>query len=766
MIASDPPPAPRKGVFQATSLRARLLLLVVLAMAPMVAMTVATGMRERAHAIDAARENLQRLANLAAANEAKSIDGAMQILRDLSSVPTVLKDRDGCGQLMADILSKNSDYVNFGVIEMNGNVSCSAIPMAQSVNLADRPHFKRAVSERRFIAGNYVFGRVARKHTINLTYPVTSGTEVVAVLFAAIDLSELDKFVADIQLPAGSLLWTADAEGTVISRRPDSGPWFGKPIPPSLWKNAREHPRPTSLIDGDGTERIYAFARVGGPMLSDYTVMIGVPQEHIVARAQSDQLLAAVGLSATMVFALLAAWFGGDALIARRVRTLAATANRIASGTLGTRTGMRYGNEEISELARSLDEMAAALEKKESERDAAEALLVAADKRKDEFLAMLAHELRNPLAPISAGAHILRQVHAQDPVVARTANIIVRQTTHMTRLIDDLLDVSRVTRGLVELKKETLEFGRIVHDAIEQVGPLMTSRKQQLEVDLPDTPLQVDGDHKRLVQVVANLLNNAAKYTPEGGHIRVRLEGQEEQLLLTVADDGIGMQPELIARVFDLFTQGERTSDRSQGGLGLGLALVRTLVQLHGGSVQASSAGPGQGSVFSVALPCVRLRAPEPPERAPAPAGSAARLRCLVVDDNEDAAQMLSMFLEAAGHYVVVAHSAAEALVMAHALAPHLCLLDIGLPDFDGNELVARLRKAPESARATMVAVSGYGRQDDKALALEAGFDEYFVKPFDTAELLALVNRLARERSMAATAAASGQDTAQSAPAV
>jgi signal transduction histidine kinase/CheY-like chemotaxis protein len=561
-------------------------------------------------------------------------------------------------------------------------------------------------------------------------------------------LSELDKFVADIQLPAGSVLWTADSEGTVISRRPDAGAWFGKKIPTPLWKVGRERPSPTSLAgDGDGTERIYAFARVGGPMLSDYTVMIGVPKEHIVARARNDQLLAAVGVLATLAFALLAAWFGGDALIVRRVRTLAATANRIASGTLGTRTGMRYGNEEISELARSLDEMAAVLENKEAQRDAAEALLLAADKRKDEFLAMLAHELRNPLAPISAGAHILKQVHAQDAVVARTANIIVRQANHMTRLIDDLLDVSRVTRGLVELKKETLEFKRIVHDAVEQVGPLMNNKQQQLSVELPDQPVHVEGDHKRLVQVVANLLNNAAKYTPESGHIRLHLASAGERLSLTVSDDGIGMQPELIARVFDLFTQGERTSDRSQGGLGLGLALVKTLVQLHGGTVSAASSGPGQGSVFTVELPCVPAQADSVPERSVAMLDHGARLRCLVVDDNEDAAQMLSMFLEAGGHDVVVAHAGAEGLVMARAMAPQLCLLDIGLPDFDGNELAARLRKAPETAGATMVAVSGYGRQEDKDKAMAAGFNHYFVKPVDTTVLLALVNRLARERA-------------------
>ncbi len=746
MLASEALTERRKAAFQPNSLRGRLILLVALAMAPMVAMTLATGVRERTHAIEAAQENLQRLTNLAAANEAKSIDGAMQILRDLSSVPTVLEDRLACSQLMTEILSKNSDFVNFGVIQMNGDVSCSAIDMVKRVNLSDREHFRRAVAERRFIAGNYVFGRVAQKHTINLTYPVIRGSEVVAVLFAAIDLTQLDKFVADIQLPAGSVLWTADLQGTVISRRPEAAAWMGKKTPPGLWDIAAKRPPPTTLLDSDGTERIYAFARVGGTMLSDYTVMIGVPQEEIVARARRDQMLAAIGLCATVLFALLAAWFGGNLLIAKRVRTLAETANRIASGSLGTRTGMRYGHEELSELARSLDEMAAALQRKEAERDAAEALLVAADKRKDEFLAMLAHELRNPLAPISAGAHVLKTVHAQDPVVARTANVIVRQVTHMTRLIDDLLDVSRVTRGLVELKKETLEFGRIVHDAVEQVGPLIASRNQHLKVELPHHTYHVEGDHKRLVQVVANLLNNAAKYTPEYGRIHVRLGGGPTRLSLTVTDNGIGMAPELIARVFDLFTQGERTSDRSQGGLGLGLALVKTLVQLHGGSVQAGSAGPGQGSVFTVELPCVEVAAAVPAARtAPGTPGDATRLRCLIVDDNDDAAQMLAMYLQAAGHEVVVAHAGAEGLLMARAQSPQLCLLDIGLPDFDGNELVARLRKMPETANATMVAVSGYGRQEDKDLARTAGFDHYFVKPFDTTVLLALLNRISSE---------------------
>ncbi|MEO7494463.1 MAG: ATP-binding protein [Massilia sp.] len=726
--------------FLPKSLRARLLLLVIVATAPMVAMTVVTGVRERTNALATARDNLQRLTKLAAANEAQSIEGGMQILRDLSSVPAVLGGHEGCDALMADILSKNADYVNFGVIGMDGDVVCSAVPLTGRVNLGDRAHFRRAVAERRFIAGNYVYGRVVQKHTINMTFPIIKDTKVLGVLFGALDLTSLDKFVDEVRLPAGSRLWTIDSDGNVISRRPDPAGWFGKRASDELLKLARERPAPMLLLDSDGVERLYATARVGASTLSDYSVLIGVPQDDILADAWHDHRLALLGLATTVLLALLAAWLGGDLLVVRRIRTLADTANLIASGSLGTRTGIAYGKEEISELARSLDEMAEALEKKEGERDAAEALLLAADKRKDEFLAMLAHELRNPLAPISAGAQILRQTETGNPVVARTAEIIGRQVEHMKRLVDDLLDVSRVTRGLVKLNRELREMGAIVGDAVEQVSPLIASRRQQLTVQLVPGSCPVFVDHKRMVQVVANLLNNAAKYTPEGGHVQLVVTRSAEQVTLSVTDDGIGMAPELVERVFELFAQGERTSDRTQGGLGLGLALVKTLLQLHGGTVRAESAGLGVGSVFTIALPH-----PPASERASAllrdgpPAAAPGRLRCLVVDDNIDAGQTLALFLEADGHEVALAHSGAEALVMAHASPPQVCLLDIGLPDFDGNELVTRLRKLPETAGALMIAVTGYGRQEDRDKSIAAGFDHYFVKPLDTASLVAVL---------------------------
>ncbi|MCC6072563.1 ATP-binding protein [Massilia sp. GCM10020059] len=722
------------------SLRWRLLLLVGLAIAPMVAMTVAAGIQERQNALANARQNLQRLANLAAANEAQSLQGARQILRDLSSVSDVTADPAKCNELMADILSKNTIYVNFGLIEMDGNVSCSAVPLAAPVNLGDRRHFKRAVAERRFIASRYVFGRVIQKHTINLTYPVIKRGKVVAVLFAAIDLTELDRFVADVKLPPGTLMWTLDDQGTVISRRPDSAAWLGKKTTPTLHHVALTGRPPVIVRDFDGVERLYASAGVGQGDLGEYRVLIGVPEIDFLAAAERDQRFVILGLVTTVLLAGLAAWFGGNILIVQRMRRLAVTANLIASGSLATRTGMRYGNEEISELARSLDEMAAALQKKDAQRDHSEAMLVAADRRKDEFLAMLAHELRNPLAPISAGAEILKRTATDNPSISQAALIIARQAEHMTRLIDDLLDVSRVNRGFIELHTEALELGDIVNDAVEQVRPLITRKTQQLALDVSPAACPVQGDRKRLVQVVANLLTNAAKYTPVGGRIEVGVSCARDVVRLTVADNGIGMAPDLLARAFDLFAQGERASDRSDGGLGLGLALVKKLVGLHGGTVFAESEGLGHGSTLTVELPRIAVDAQRRDEvHAASIVPIAAGARCLLVDDNKDAAQMLSMYLDAHGFEVTVAYGGEQGLLAACEKPPAFCLLDIGLPDIDGNELVKRLRALPEAASAVMIAISGYGRAEDRERSLAAGFDHYFVKPVDVEALLALL---------------------------
>ena len=750
------------GRFRLNSLRSRLMLLVALAITPIAIVTVLGGLREREAAIRASEENLKRLTSLAAANEAQSIERARQILVDLVSVPDLMGDPSRCNALLADVLDRNEGYVNFGLIQMNGEVTCSAVPMLHPVNLGDRRHFKRAIAERRFIAGDYVFGRVIRKHTINLTYPVIDRRgQVVAVVFAAMDLAGLDMFVNDINLPPGSILETADSSGLLISRRPDPERWFGQKISPALSEAMRgPHQRAVVVRGEDGVERLHAFARVGPPSLSEYTVTIGVPTGIITEVAREAQLMSLLGLGATTLLALLAAWLAGDKLIVQRVRKLMSTARRIAAGDLEARSGIEYGREEIGRLAEALDEMAETLQKKEAARSLAERELRAADQRKDEFLAMLAHELRNPLAPISTGAHLLKLLHSDNAQITQTCAIIARQVEHMTSLVDDLLDVSRVTRGLVSLSTQVLDLRNVVDDAAEQIRPLITARRHKVVLDLPNGPASVKGDHKRLVQVVANLLGNATKYTPEGGHISLQLREEGQDYVLGVTDDGIGMEPGLVARVFDLFTQAERTPDRSQGGLGLGLALAKSLVELHGGSVSARSPGLGKGSTFTVRLPrhvqaaaqgAVQAGAQGEPGAGPQaadkqPGGS---LRVLVVDDNLDAAHTLNLFLSAAGHEVEIAYCAEDALEVAKVFSPQVCLLDIGLPDMDGNELARRLRRLPQTTASTLVAATGYGRQQDRDAARQAGFDHYMVKPVNTVELSELLARIAARAEQA-----------------
>lgn len=370
-----------------------------------------------------------------------------------------------------------------------------------------------------------------------------------------------------------------------------------------------------------------------------------------------------------------------------------------------------------------------------------------ADRRKDEFLAMLAHELRNPLAPIGAAAELLQRVKLDEERVRNTSAVIGRQVSHMTGLIDDLLDVSRVTRGLIELDKGVLDIQQVVNEAVEQVSPLIRSRGHELTMRLAPQMALVQGDKKRLVQVLANILNNATKYTAEGGQLALRTSVQDQHVLIEVTDDGIGMTPETAKHAFDLFAQAERSSDRSSGGLGLGLALVKSLVELHGGTVTCKSKGLGQGSTFSICLP----RLDEPRQTAlptvsenVAPAIPVVSLKILVVDDNVDAAEMLKLLLEAMGHEVLVEHGPLRALEQAKRYKPRVCLVDIGLPGIDGNEVARRLRTQPENAAAVLVAITGYGQESDRVSAMAAGFDHHLIKPVDITVLASVLSAISK----------------------
>jgi PAS domain S-box-containing protein len=363
-------------------------------------------------------------------------------------------------------------------------------------------------------------------------------------------------------------------------------------------------------------------------------------------------------------------------------------------------------------------------------------------RRKDEFLAMLAHELRNPLAPISAAAQLMSLVDLAPARVRQTSQVIERQVAHMTALVDDLLDVSRVTQGLVHITRSPQDMGAILTNAVEQARPLIEAQGHSLAITLAPQPAQVSGDAKRLVQVFANLLNNAAKYTPAGGKLALVLEVEGDAVAVHVEDNGVGVTQELLPYIFDIFTQGERSIDRATGGLGLGLALVKSLAELHGGSVACVSGGVGQGSRFTVRLP--RTRASEPalaPRLAPA-ASAQEPLRILVVDDNVDAARMLKDLLELDGHEAAIEHDPYRAIARAAAGALDVGVLDIGLPGMDGNALARHLLAQPATRNMVCIAVTGYGREQDRDAALAAGFRHHLVKPVDVAQLSRLLAHL------------------------
>jgi PAS domain S-box-containing protein len=355
-----------------------------------------------------------------------------------------------------------------------------------------------------------------------------------------------------------------------------------------------------------------------------------------------------------------------------------------------------------------------------------------ADRRKTEFLATLAHELRNPLAPIRSGLQVMRLAAGNPATMARMQDIMERQLTHMVELVDDLLDVARITRGQVELKTAAVDLKDVLSAAVETSLPQIEASQHQLQLRIADQAFPLQADATRLTQVVSNLLNNAAKYTPRGGSIVLAAAREGGEAVLSVTDNGIGIAAESLAAVFDMFTQVGRDSSRTQGGLGIGLSLVRSLVELHGGSVTAASGGAGQGSVFSVRLPLAPPEAAQgaaPSASAAVGAGNDGRLRVLVVDDNVDAAETLSGLLELLGHTVLVANDGAQALRLLPSFRPDLAFLDIGMPGLSGYQVAAAIRRDRQFDQLTLVALTGWGGDNDRAHSLQAGFDLHLTKP-------------------------------------
>jgi PAS domain S-box-containing protein len=372
-----------------------------------------------------------------------------------------------------------------------------------------------------------------------------------------------------------------------------------------------------------------------------------------------------------------------------------------------------------------------------TERRQAEETLKDVNRRKDEFLAMLAHELRNPLAPIRNAAQLLNVHSSGKPEIEWARAVIERQTKHLAQLVDGLLDVSRMVSGQITLKKKPVELSEVVNDAVETSRPLIRLRKHHLAVQLPEQQVLLEADMTRLSQVISNLLNNAAKYTDDGGQIRLDAAVDNGMVTIRVRDTGLGIEPQLLPHIFDLFTQAERTPDRSEGGLGIGLTLVKRLVELHGGTVEAHSEGLGSGAEFIVRVPALASTT-QPVEKARVPVAAPAdarSLRILVVDDNVDAADSIAMLLSMEGHETRAVNTARAALLTVPEFKPEVVLLDIGLPEMDGYEVARRLRAQNGRHRMRLVAVTGYGQPADRRRAHAAGFDEHMVKPVEPTAL-------------------------------
>jgi signal transduction histidine kinase/ActR/RegA family two-component response regulator len=476
---------------------------------------------------------------------------------------------------------------------------------------------------------------------------------------------------------------------------------------------------------------------VGGVMLGGASLLAARPEAFLTFLLPPGLLtalsLASVGDEAHLMMGFLCALF--------TVATLATTWRFHLM--IDSSFRLRFDNHDLIESLQNAKNHAEALnrdlELRVSDRTAK---LVEADQRKNEFLATLAHELRNPLAPIRFALEHLKAATLPGGA-ARAREVIDRQVRQLVRLVDDLLDVSRITANKIHLRREPHELERLMATAVESIMPLATAADQQLDVCMPSTPIRVDGDGARLVQIFANVLNNAVKFTPRGGQIWFTADQQSTEAVVRIRDTGIGIVPDVLPRVFEMFEQADPVLERSAGGLGIGLTLARRLVEMHGGRIAITSPGPGKGTEVEIRLPIAAVQAAEAIAAEPSTAAARRSLRVLIVEDNLDAAEMLELAVSQLGHVTKVAHDGATAITMASQFAPDVVLLDIGLPVMNGYAVVRTLRERPEFTDVHIAAVTGWGQEEDRRKAREAGFDSHFTKPLSPAALQDLLVRIA-----------------------
>lgn len=634
------------------------------------------------------------------------------------------------------LVNSQPSWSVIGVVGADGTtLGMAHKPAFASAITADLRTIGDVMSRNASVISNLLVTSDGQAHVTFVAVPVTRDGHVQAVLYVAIEHRVWLDFLRRYPIAQDATLTLNDRDGLVIARTLNDERWVGKPSNATYWTRTQETPE--RALRNTGLEGQSFYTAYSRSPVSGWVLGTGVPRQDVEAALRGSTLVILAGFAAAALAAILLAFIFGRR-IANGVTGLA-TAARSLADPLGTadppRASARRSYNEVDVVRDALvDSRARLREREESLNDAmareaqARAAAEHANVAKDQFLAMLGHELRNPLSAISNAAALLDRTN-DEAVAARMRSIIARQVQHLVRIVNDLLDVARVTSGKVVLAKSVVDLAVVAVHAIEALKDADRFVGISLDVRVETAP--VLGDDTRLEQIATNLIENACKYTPAGGHVQVRVGVRDGQAELCVTDDGSGIAPDLMPHVFEVFVQGERTLDRAQGGLGLGLPVVKRLVELHGGTVTASSEGVGCGSRFIARFPLYVGRTLSTETIiTPPPTG---QLRVAVVEDHADTRESMRIMLEDEGHAVALATDGPSGEALLLRTRPDVALIDIGMPGFDGLELARRVRAADPGHRIRLIALSGYGSAEDRAAALAAGFDDYMVKPFDLA---------------------------------
>jgi signal transduction histidine kinase len=596
-------------------------------------------------------------------------------------------------------------------------------------DLVDSETFKRVVTTRQPVVSGLVTVPSLNTHVIEISVPVLRGNLVTHALTVIIDHESWLRFLSNYQIARDATITLLDHNGVIIARTLNSERWVGKSVSPGLLQQSRQLLESTFRNVGLEGQRFYSAHRRSAKW--GWVVATGVPAET-VEESLRGSTFAMVGGSLLSVGAAIFLAFLFGRRIAGSIGSLARSAKALASGSM-VQTTPTKNITEISSAVQVFEEASTLLREREHALNEALMREQQANRGKDEFLAMLSHELRNPLNTITNAMSILNRSEPKENMALRSRAVIDRQVRHLADLVDDLLDVARVTSGKIVLNPRTLNLARTVAQTVATLQEAGRLAEHRTEVDVED--VWVSADETRIEQIVANLVENAIKYTPPGGRIKVRVRPQGDDAVLEVNDSGTGIASDLLPRIFDLFTQGERTLDRSQGGLGLGLTLVRRLVELHRGRVAATSGGLGTGATFIVSFPSVSAPEAGAPEPVTVVGASVRPLHILIVEDNSDGREMLKTLLDLEGHRVTEAKDGPTGLERLLSVRPDVAMVDIGLPGFDGYELARRARATQNGERTRLIALTGYTQAEDRRMAERAGFDAYLVKPIDVSAL-------------------------------